>query len=158
MATWQFGLSFLSENLVASHGIAAGTRINDNQREELIQLNIERLPSELVDRVSRVLKSGKSWSESIEVFGNIESTCVSFSKEHNIIVEIGARLDLRNISPEILVTILDFASAVKCLLLTDDNKVINPIFSELKSEIKLSPAYRFVKDPRSFIEDIVDAD
>ena len=158
MATWQFGLSFLSENLVASHGIAAGTRIKDNQRDELIQQNIESLPSEVVGRLSRVLKAGKSWSESIEVFGDIESTCVSLSKENNLIVEIRARLDLRNISPGTLVAILDFASAVKCLLLTDDNKVIKPTFSELKSEINFSPAYRFVKDPRSFIDEIVDAD
>lgn len=154
MATWQFGLSLISQSGAASQGLAAGARLTDAQREELLQLGTYRFSAEAVAQLRRVLMPGRSWSESLEVLGNLESTCVTLLKEHDIVTEVGARLDLRTISPEILEAVLDFAVTAECLLMTDDNKLINPSLPDLKAEIRSSPAYRFVKDPRGFISDI----
>ena len=152
MAIWQFDLYFVSEGLAKRRGVIAGTQIASTQCDELLHQNIERLPAEAINQLKEVLEVGKSWSESLDVFGDLESTCITCLKEQHGIIEIKARLDLRTITCEILVAILNFAKAINCLLLTDEYKVINPTLVELKDEIRLSSAYLFVKDPRGFIE------
>ena len=154
MAICQFGLHFIPSNVATVQGITAGSRITDTQREELIQWKTKPLHSEVFDRLRQLFTIGKSWSENLEVLGDLESTCVTILRERDRVIEAEARLDLRTVSAEIINAILDFSTAINCQLLTDDNKVINPSLPELKFEIKASAAYRFVKDPRGFIADL----
>lgn len=110
MATWQFGFFFISEDVARAHGITAGTLITEVQRDAVIQWSTEPLSSEAVACLRQVLTTGKSWSEDLEVIGDLESTCITFLREQTVVVEVGARLDLRTISAEILTALLGFAS------------------------------------------------
>jgi hypothetical protein len=88
------------------------------------------------------------------VLGDLESTCLTIHKENHRVGNILARFDLRTFSIGVANTVMKFANAMGCLLLTDENKVISPLLVALKAEIKLSHAYRFVKDPQDFIADL----
>lgn len=152
MATWQFGFHYIPVNTMSKRELNPGSRVTDTVRDEIIDWSTRQPPSESLSRLRLMLGSGKSWSENLEVLGDLESTCVSIYKAQGMISEISSRVDLRNFSSEILNAMLEFAVEGNCLLLTDDNnRVIGPTLSEVKAEIRNSPAYRFVKDPQGFI-------
>lgn len=151
MAIWQFGFHYVPVNTKPKRELDLRSRVTDQEREEIIDWSISQPPSESLSRLRLMLGSGKSWSENLEILGDLEATCVSIYKAQGVISEISSCVDLRSFSSEILNAMLEFAVEGNCLLLTDDNKLIRPTLSEVKAEIRNSPAYRFVKDPQGFI-------
>jgi len=157
MAVWQFGIYFIANAIAATRRISPGMTVSAAERELITEWDNSALPSEELHQLRQILPIGQSWSDNLDVLGDLESTCLTIRKENHRVVSIRARFDLRTLSIEVVNAVMKFASAMDCLLLTDDNKVISPSLSVLKAEIKGSSAYRFVKDPRGFIADIDNA-
>jgi len=154
MAVWQFGIYFIASGVVETRGIVPGMTVSAAEHELITEWDNSTLPSEELRQLRMLLTAGQSWSKDLEVLGDLESTCVTFHKENHSVNSIYARFDLRTLSIEVVNAVMKFASAMGCLLLTDDNKVIASSISDLKTEIKDSSAYRFVRDPKGFIADL----
>jgi hypothetical protein len=154
MAVWQFGIYFIANAVAQTHRISTGMTVSASERELITEWGNLSLPAEGLRQLRLLLPAGHSWSNDLEVLGDLESTCLTFHKENHSVISIYARFDLRIFSIEVVNAVMKFASAMDCLLLTDDNKVISPSISDLKAEIKDSSAYRFVRDPKGFIADM----
>ena len=134
--------------------MSPGQRLSDAQREEIAWWSGKMVAAEKLRQLSKVLPPGKSWTEELEVFGDLETTCVSLLRDSNTVVEVNACLDLRTLSAEAGKAVLGFARGLECLLVTDDNLVLKPDSAALAEAIQASSAYRFVKDPRAFLSGI----
>ena len=153
-AVWQCGIYFIPNAVAQTHRISTGMTVSAAERELIMEGDNSALPSEELRQLQLILPAGQSWSNDLEVLGDLESTCGAFHRENHSVISIYARCDLRTFSIEVANAVMKLASAMDCLLLTDDNKVISPSTSDLKAEIKDSSAYRFVKIPKGFIADL----
>lgn len=151
MAVWQFQTKLVPCATAMDHGLLPGQRLSDAQREEIAWWSGKTIAAEKLQQLSKALPPGKSWTEELEVFGDLETTCVTILSDSGAVVEVNARLDLRTLSPEAGRAVLGFARGLECLLVTDDNLVLKPDSAGLAEAIKTSSAYRFVKDPHAFL-------
>jgi hypothetical protein len=150
MAVWQFQATLVPFATAVDHGLLPGHRLSDAQREEIAWWSGKTVAVEKLQQLSKVLPAGKSWTEELEVFGDLETTCVTIFSDRGAVVEVNARLDLRTLSAEAGKAVLAFARGLECLLVTDDNLMLKPESSDLGKVIKTSPAYRFVSSPHTF--------
>ena len=154
MAAWQFQIRLLPQAVAATEGLFPGGELAEAQRESIAWWDKSILGSDALKRLREVLPPGKTWSKELEVFGDLETTCVTILREEGRPIEVSARLDLRSLSQETMDAVLDFAQRLNCFLVTDGNTILKPAAAGLAIEIEMSPAYRFVKDPRGFLSDL----
>ncbi|MBQ7048322.1 MAG: hypothetical protein IJN86_05175 [Clostridia bacterium] len=95
-----------------------------------------------------------SWSNCLKQFGDIESTCLEISFEDtDVIGEIELRVDIRSITLPQLCAICEFARA-NDLVLNYEGEVCEATTDKFLTILRSSNAYKFVKDPIRFIEQI----
>lgn len=107
-----------------------------------------------IGEVEKVLKRTKSWSEDIVQLGEISETVIEIFYVEGMIEEVTCRLDLRNINTNILDSILRFISINNLAIVVGKKIYIDPKRESLLEIIKESDAYRFVKNPQDFLEEI----
>jgi len=157
MAIWQFQTKLVPCTTAADNGLLHGQYLSVGQREEIAWWSGNEIAAVELQLLREVLPAGETWTQELEVFGDLEKTCVTILSESGAVVEVNARFDLRALSVETGKAILDFARGLECLLVTDDNLVLKPDSSSLAEAIKTSPAYRFVKDPLTFFSKLAES-
>lgn len=100
------------------------------------------------------MKPNKSWSDDIKAFGHNEETCIELFYENNILDDVSVRLDLRNLTTEILEAIVNFINSNDAFILTTDGVIVKPIVKDLIEEIRKSEAYSFSRNPETFLAQI----
>ena len=139
MAVWQVNFSLISENL------------KENFKEVVPSEScVEHLTKDSVTNVSEVLPKGKSWTEDLIVYGNIDSTCVLLVHKEGSLRRVSVRFDVRTLRKEELISIVDFINTNK-LKIIHDNKVIEPTIGNIVQIIKDSDALKFCKNPHQYI-------
>lgn len=109
-------------------------------------------PSEpVIERLSLCLPKGKSWSDSLAVWGDLDGSCVTILYDGSVCVEVSARFDLRTISIAIAAAVLNFARETNCWFVTEDSRVVAPEFSGLRMVMRASKAYEFLENPSAFL-------
>ena len=154
MAVWQFQVRLLPQAVAATEGLFPGGELAEAQRESIAWWDKSKLDSEAMQRLRDVLPLGKTWSKELEVFGDLEATCVTILRDGARPTEVSAKLDLRSLSQGTMDAVLDVAQRLNCFLVTDDNTILKPVAASLAVEIEMSPAYRFVRDPHGFLSDL----
>lgn len=149
MATWQFDFSIIPKK-------EALKKIN--------QGNISIAPWDgygisvsSIKELSKEFKQTKSWSDSIKQFGSLDETCIELcfeDKRFKKLKEVSIRLDLRSLTKEKLLKVIAFISDNNAMILTQEEKLIEPEINLITGEIKKSDAYSFVKDPYGFLNRI----
>ena len=99
-----------------------------------------------------VFPIGKSWNKDLIVYGELESTCLCVWKDSNN-VEISCRLDVSSIKLQEINAIINFADT-NGLMLFCNEQTISPTLDNIRKIIVDSSAYRFVKNPESFLNEI----
>lgn len=135
------------------HGLLPGARLTNSQREGIDWWAAGEVSTNLRQELNKVLPRGESWTEQLEVFGDLEATCITILKEGGVVTNVDARLDLRTLTAQAGKAVLDFARELDCLLMTNRNDLINPDSADLVEAIRTSGAYQFVKDPRGFLSE-----
>ncbi len=97
------------------------------------------------------LPEEKSWCGHIKQYGALDSTCVEIFCAEDTVEEISARIDLRNATKEQLESICAFAAA-NGLCIVHKNKRYVPRLESFRIIIEESDAYRFLADPRTFLD------
>lgn len=151
MAVWQFQIKVVPKVVAEASSFRPGMMLTEEQRESVAWWGNYSIPPSLLQTVEPVLPPGKTWSNDLEVFGDLEKSCVTIWRERALLVDVHFRFDLREVSSELLETAVRFCQSLQCWLITEDGKVIEPVLSTLKAEMRKSSAFQFVKDPPGFM-------
>ena len=146
-------MTLVPSALLLQRGARVGATITEDDLE-LETWDKSCPPEPIIKRLSQRLPKGKSWSEDLAVWGDIDGSCVTILREGEDCLEVNARFDLRTISREIAAAVLDFARELDCWFVTEDRRVIAAEFGDLIAAIRTSKAYSFLEDPDAFLNEL----
>ena len=137
MALWQYTFHIIpyssSEKLRIGKQLESAEYFDDS--EFWIPFNYKM--EEFKD-LEKILPLGKSWSEQITVYGNLETNCIEVISENDKVVSVSLRLDFRENYHPLLENVLTFLRQ-KNMLLIDESLIVRGNFlSELVDTINNS--------------------
>lgn len=144
MAIWQF------EYMIIPKGRDKKNYKNNDQYISWIGVNT--LDNALIF-LSNLLPFEKSWSYDIKQYGKGDSTCIEIFLAGDDIEEIRCRLDLRNISKQLLVNILKFINMINGQIYYNDS-VYEANMKNIVDLIKNSDAARFCNNPIEYLKSL----
>lgn len=106
-----------------------------------------------IEELRRVLKKRKSWCDNIKQYGDLESTNIEFYYENQKLISITLRIDVTNIKLEVIKSIIKFC-VINNLRFCFNDVIYAPTLENIKTIINNSPAYKFISNPKKFLEDI----
>ena len=146
-------MTLVPSALLLQRGVRLGATITDADLE-LETWDKSCPPEPIIERLSQRLPEGKSWSENLAVWGDLDGSCVTILREGGVCVEVNARFDLRTISREVAAAVLDFARELGCWFVTEDRRVVAAEFGDLSAAIRASKACKFSEDPNAFLDEL----
>lgn len=152
MATWQFDIHALPSAAVASFYRSTPLTIPRADFDSQEWWKGAATPANLRADLLKLLPQLKSWSSDIEQWGHEDGNRIDVRRENGTIADIFIRVDVRNLSHVFLVNLLELARRNDWLLRTQDERVLRPSLTRLMSAIHKSDAFRFVEDPRAFLD------
>ncbi|MCB0390134.1 MAG: hypothetical protein KDD58_02530 [Bdellovibrionales bacterium] len=154
MAVWQYSLFLISKNELLNKQGKLPDSLTEDERENLIGWEASTKLTMIEKILSKHFKKKKSWSNNIEQWGEEDSHCVEVICENDRFSEVSVRLDLRNLNGDNLRLIVDLAETLDAIGLNIDGIIFEVSLNNLKSEIKISDAFSFVKDPKGFLSNL----
>lgn len=151
MAVWQVQFELLPLALAKSQGLVPGMVLSSERRLAGDWWRRQALPMPALQCLAEVFPPGKTWTKDLAVYGDLEKSCLSILSDEGVLSEMQLRFDLRTLTREELLVVIEFCRLAAALLITDENKIIEPTSNAVINEIRQSPAYRFVKDPEGFL-------
>jgi hypothetical protein len=152
MAVWQYDFHLVPKAGVERHyGLIPTTMPLVSVEPGLFWTGIE-LTQEMRNEISRLLPSGKAWSDQIERWGQEQGTRIDLFVENEDIAEVFVRLDVRDLPQVLLINLMQIAKRHGLLVMLPDGSLFEPSVSRVLAEIRASNAFRFVQDPQKFLE------
>jgi len=151
MATWQFTLHLIPRTSLA---LLFPAGIPDSLGPEIFVSTewwTAPLWQDYESQISSFLKEGKSWSESIRMWGDEDSDRLNLIFDNGHIAEVEFRIDVGKLDLRFVENICTFAKLCDCLLLTEEFALIEPDVELLRHQIGNSNAWGFVSDPAEFL-------
>lgn len=143
MAIWQFSCMV----------IPRGRELNEYTKEQLISwegINLSGSTSEFLDNI---LPIAKSWSKDIDQYGKNDCTCIEIVYDDNQIEEINCRLDLRDLSKDLLIRIIEYIKEINGEILYSGN-IYPADITTIVDLMKKSDAAKFCNNPRLYFEEV----
>ncbi len=150
MAIWQFHVIVVPEEKILKKYKCIPDNVNEV--EDIQSWEGYSLDEFTLVKMSETLKFATSWADNIKQFGALDKNCIELFYDNNQLIEISLRLDLRDITIDIIKLVIDFTRQNKALLITNNGHVIKPVIENLIKVIKESDAYSFVKNPKEFLD------
>jgi hypothetical protein len=100
------------------------------------------------------LKSSKSWSSKILVWGDEDRMFVRILQDAGQIVEIELGLDAREVVFETCVKVSKFLDSINARLVSTDGSIVGRGASGIAQALRTSDAWRFVVDPGAFLGEL----
>ena len=147
MALWQ--IEFI---IIPREKIIENTNVEEINSADL--WNGYKIKECSINQVEQVLKRNKSWSEDIVQLGYTSETVIEIMYDNDRIEEITCRLDLRNITKEIVETILNFIDINNLAVIVNNKIYTNLTKGIIIDIINESDAYKFIKNPEKFLEEL----
>ena len=101
--------------------------------------------------VEKIMPKEKSWTDRILQYGNLDSDCIEIFYDDSSIDSIEIRIDLRNSNKNIVNAIIEFMLQ-NDLVILDGKDFLTPSFENIRKLIKQSEEYKFVINPREFLD------
>lgn len=148
MAIWQYKLFVLPEEEVSSY-FSSETSITDEALNEIEWWKYRQSEIICFDSIKELLSPKKSWSNSIILFGDVDSSCLEVLIESEKIVEVSIRIDLRANYRNIIVGICEFCQQNSLMLLNYRLELLAPNAAILEEDIiKYKTFNEFIKQTR----------
>ncbi len=144
MAIWQFECMIIPKDR---------DRKNYKNNDQYISWIGANTPDDALIFLSNHFPFKKSWSYDIKQYGNNDSTCIELFLAGDNIEEIRCRLDLRNISKQLLTNILKFIDMINGEFYYNDNSYEANMKNIVKL-IKNSDAARFCNNPLEYLKSL----
>lgn len=141
MALWQFDC-----HIVPKKNMTANICLDC---DEILIWGMQSTSIENID----FLEKQKSWSKEISQYGNLDETCIEFSYEKNLLMEIHCRLDLRSLSKKLLEKTLEYIQKIDGMIFYE-NKFYYPNIEEVVELMRGSKANKFCQNPISYLEEL----
>jgi hypothetical protein len=160
MAIWQYITYLIPAASVGSDGTLSGIVVGDDGFE-LPPLSFPFTPTEFDRRATEYLApaKSKSWSEMAHFWGDEQKDDLFLFAEGEEVVEVRARLDLRDLTIERVRKLLRFTEALKCCFVEGrKGEVFAATEEALLNSIRTSRSAAFVVDPHGFLERLSQGD
>ncbi len=145
MAIWQVDCLIIPEE--------RSTAYDPNDEDTLFSWAHLAFTEAMIDQIRAILPEEKSWTEEIKQFGNLDETCIKLIYTDDQLVEIGCRIDLRNLKKEIVNDLIELINCFNAELFYN-HRIYRAEEAQLIDLLRGSDAYRFCKDPIEFFEDL----
>ena len=153
MALWQFDIKLLPAESVMRRYQAVPLVISKADFDEERWWKGTPTSQNLEAEFSKMLPPAQSWTDKLKVWGHDEGDRIDlWSHDGTTISGLYVRIDVRDISKVFLANVLTLARRHSWLLRTEDGKLFQPSFAQLLSAIHASDSFRFVEDPKGFLE------
>ncbi|VTR96938.1 polymorphic toxin-type HINT domain-containing protein [Tuwongella immobilis] len=139
MAIWQFELLF-APNAKQSEGDPPPMLASDK--------------ASILRSIDAFLPRRASWAEDILMWGEESGNRIHAVLSHGRIVELTARIDLREPAHRFLLQLMELAHLCGSHFVVNEDEQVQPVLGEVISAIKRSPSFRFVTAPERFIADL----
>ncbi|RZJ79795.1 MAG: hypothetical protein EOO20_26535 [Chryseobacterium sp.] len=101
-----------------------------------------------------ILPPVKSYENSL-MYGDYDKHDLHiFFNEYNYIQEVSGRLDLRDLTKDIIDLIIVIASNYDCFLMDVKGDVFAPKTQNILNSVKVSNAFKFVENPQKFLSEL----
>ena len=107
------------------------------------------------DELKTTFQKNDSWCSDIILYGNVDDTCVEVFYYNKKIDDILVRINVGNITIEMLNSIIAFINANNLRIL-NNGELIKATKRNILSLIASSDALRFLKDSKKFLQEIED--
>lgn len=136
MAVWQVCFNIVEKN-------------NHNNDEDICFWNNE--PDNVYDIT--FLKRINSWSKDIIQYGELQNTCIELLIENNRVIEVSIKLDLRNMTKDLLINIINYIASLNANIYYQ-NEIIIPSTENICNIIRKSNAYKYCNNPIEYLNDL----
>lgn len=99
------------------------------------------------------LNKCESWSKDIIQYGDLQETCIELLVEDERIVEINVRLDLRSLTKELLMNVIEYIIRLNANVYYQ-NEIVIPSMKNISNIIINSNAYKYCDNPLRYIDEI----
>ena len=99
------------------------------------------------------LKKCDSWTNDIIQYGDLQKTCIELLIENGKTVEVSVRLDLRTLTKELLINIVDYVIGLNANVYYQ-NEIVIPSVKNIINIIRNSDAYIYCGNPLKYIDDL----
>ena len=97
------------------------------------------------------LKKCDSWTNDIKQYGDLQETCIELLEENGKIVEVSVRLDLRTLTKDLLIHILDYINRLDANIYYQ-KEILIPSMDNIKKIIMGSDAYKYCDNPLNYFD------
>lgn len=140
MALWQFDLEFVARRK------ASGSR-------NAVELSIDAdALQKAEDLIRRQLASATSWSPDLRVWGEEDGNRIDIYMNGKRCVGIALRVDLRTNPTAFCELVIAFAQMLDCSFVTTDGSLVPADMPSLRAAALRSNAWKFVWDPRGYLD------
>jgi hypothetical protein len=157
MATWQFDLYLIPRQKLLSLFGEVPSTLDDEAFESVRWCKDAPLPANYEEVLSSFLPEGVSWCDEARMWGEEDGNRIELFDVSGD-TEISVRVDARTRNEQVLNGIIKFARFIDAVLLTEEDKVIEPDVNVVIRELEESNASRFVRDPYGFFESIANGE
>jgi hypothetical protein len=155
MATWQFDFYLLPRSKIIERYSSVPPHVSAEEFAAMDWWSGVTLLADYDSMLGSFLPKYTSWNKDASTWGDEKSDSIAIIFENNAPIEILVRIDASKLDISLLEKISHFAKLCDCLLLLDENrKLIEPDPLSLNYEIKRSNAYKFVMNPRGFLDEL----
>lgn len=105
------------------------------------------------EQLETAMRKNQSWCPEIVLYGNTEETCVEVFYYNGTIDEISVRINVANVTVEVFNSIISFIKDNNLYIYYDGN-IISATKENLINFVTSSPAFRFLKNNKRFLEEI----
>ena len=99
------------------------------------------------------LKICDSWTNDIKQYGDLQETCIELLEENGRIVEVSVRLDLRTLTKDLIIHILDYVNGLNANIYYQ-NEILIPSANNIIKILKNSDAYKYCDNPLNYFDEI----
>ncbi len=98
------------------------------------------------------LKKCDSWTNDIKQYGDLQETCIELLEEKGRIVEVSVRLDLRTLTKDLLIHILDYVNGLNANIYYQ-NEILIPSTNNIIKILKNSDAYKYCDNQLKYFDE-----
>jgi len=158
VAIWQIPIELVPNQWVEKRGLDTMALYDEEGYHSTSCAWANNQPTKDLNEVfDKILTKSDTSDDEVIYWGSDKKHDISAWFEGEIVVSIGFRIDLRESINELLISFVEVANKLDCMLfITGQHVLIKPNVFELKKYILKSNAAKFVQNPIEFLNELGD--
>lgn len=157
MALWQFVCNLVPLSAARVDGMIAA-RMSRNQLDAVKLSFSQSAASAIFECLEQMLPEKQSWCSSLRIWGDEQTDDVQIGFRDGEIEDVQFRLNVANLRLPLVGGVCLLARDFECVFATRGGAIFRPYSESFMRAILKSDAARYVKDPRRYLLEFVQAD